>query len=299
MFVLFRNATILTFLTVTTLSLVLFGMVSFGSSEPRPPVNVNAVSGISAFPEITRDAEELRSKKFAVLIGVVYDNNDLGKVEFADWDAGSLYNLLTGRLGYPPENVVLLQNQNATHVNIRDAILWLAANPAIDADAEVVFYYSGHGLRNSPGGGLGGLDIPGMGTSYAIVPYDFKAYDYKNGTGLFFDSWLAEQLSRINPGRMWINIDSCFSGGYDRPGISGPNRVVTLSSQADQLSGEIPEARRGTFTQYLIEEGIARGLSVEDAFNEAAPRANSAGQNPLIADNYPGTLDFFRPPAKR
>jgi hypothetical protein len=39
--------------------------------------------------------------KHAVLIGIVYDNAEFGVINYADQDAGSIYNLLTRRLGYP------------------------------------------------------------------------------------------------------------------------------------------------------------------------------------------------------
>ena len=288
-----RNAAILIFITFTVFNLGVFGVVTSGASEPIP-TKITAVSGISASPE-TANPDEISRKKFAVIIGIVYDNSELGVVEFADWDAASLHGLLTQRLGFPAENVILLKNQDATREKIIAALEWLATNPEIDSESDVVFYYSGHGLRNAPDIGL---NAPQTAPGYALVPFDFKNFDYKTGAGLLWDGQLADYLSRINPGRMWITIDSCFSGGFDRPGISGPNRVVTLSSQAGELSGEIRETRRGVFTQFMVDEGIARGLSVEQAYGAAAPRASGGyGQNPQIADNYPGNMVFFQPPA--
>ncbi|MFA6000806.1 MAG: caspase family protein [Thermoleophilia bacterium] len=229
-------------------------------------------------------------KKFAVVIGVVYDSNDFGYVGFADRDAGSVYDMLTGKMGFPPENVILLQNSQATLDNIFKSLEWLTTNPQIDSESEVVFFYSGHGLRNGPGAGL---NIPDLAPGAALVPFDYPGFDFKRGQGLIWDSQLAEFLSRISPARMWINIDSCSAGGFNRPGISGPNRIVTMSSQVDELSSEISDAGRGVMTQYLVEDGILKGLSIEDAYLAAVPRAALGyGQNPQIADEYPGNLNL-------
>ncbi|MBE0428888.1 MAG: caspase family protein [Thermoleophilia bacterium] len=287
-----RNAAILIFVTVSVLSMGLSGISPPGAGEPLGPVLISAVGGVSTPVREAAVDDTPAGKKFAVIIGIVYDNNELGRIKFADRDADSLYDLLTKKLGFPRQNVILLKNEQATNENIRNALSWLAENPEIDASSDVVFFYSGHGLRN---GERGELKVPGLPDGYAMVPFDFQGFDYKNGIGLFFDWYLAEHLSRISPARMWVTVDSCFSAGFDRPGISGPNRVLTLSSQANQLSGELHEVNRGVFTHYVIDEGVARGKSVEEAFLASLPGADHYGQNPHISDNYPGNLDFSRP----
>lgn len=225
--------------------------------------------------------------KFAVVIGIVYDNNEFGVVNYADQDAGSIYQLLTTRLGYPDENVVLLQNHEATRNRIIQALDELAANPAIDGDSEVTVFYSGHGIRSAPNIGL---NLVSLEPGYAIVPFDFTDYDYRNGAGLIWDRELAEILDELEPGKMWIMIDSCNAGGFTRPGITGPNRVVTMSSRADEMSNEINDVQRGVFTYFLVEAGLAKGLSIEQAFVNAVEPSAGRGQTPQIVDDYPGNL---------
>ena len=232
-------------------------------------------------------------KKFAVVIGIDYDNNILGTIHYADQDAVSMYHLLTAGLGFPADNVKMLRNSEATRQNIISVLDWLAHNPQIDANSDVVFFYSGHGLKNGPGM----LDLPGGQTAYALVPFDFASFDYRSGLGLIGDTELATYLGNINAGRMWINIDSCFSGGFARPGITGPNRIVTTSSRSNELSGEMPDAQRGTMMQYFVDNGVGKGLPIEVAFNAAAPFAYAtSGQNPLIADDYPGNMNLWESP---
>lgn len=229
-------------------------------------------------------------RKFAVITGIVYDNYELGWIKYADRDATSVYNLLTQEMGFPAENVILLENAGATRENIIGALDWLASNPEVDGNSEVVVYFSAHGVRNGPGVGM---NIPELPSTYALAPFDFMNYDFKKGAGLIWDTELAAILSQISPAKMWVSIDSCSSGGFLRPGITGPNRVVTASSRGDELSSEIDPVQRGAFTQLLVEEGIARGLSIEEAFAAAAPRASGEfGQTPQIADEYPGNMHF-------
>lgn len=230
-----------------------------------------------------------QANKFAVIIGIDYDHTDFGEVKYADQDAATVYNMLTGQMGFPPNNVVLLQDSQATMENIIYALDWLTTNPAVDANSEVVFFYSGHGLRNGPGDGM---NVPGLSPGYALVPFDFYNYNFKMGAGMIWNWDLADRLARIHPGRMWISIDSCFSGGFLQPGITGPNRVVTTSSQADQLSSEMPEAQRGAFTKFIVDDGIARGKSVEDAFLAAYGPTLGFSQTPQIADDNPGGTDL-------
>ncbi|MDO8735761.1 MAG: caspase family protein [Thermoleophilia bacterium] len=284
----FRNKTVLSFLTTLFVFLGLAGVVA--SNEPVAPATVIAQTGFGKGIDEPVVIEQPSRKKFAIVIGIVYDNYELGEISYADQDAGSMYRLLTERFGFPRENVILLQNAQANRKNILDAFGWLADNPDIDEESDVVVFYSGHGLRTAPDAGL---NLPGVPEAYALVPFDFMNFDYKKGQGLFWDAELAAYLDGIDAGRMWINIDSCFAGGFNRPGITGANRIVTMSSRSNELSSEIPEAQRGAMMQYMVEQGVARGLTIEQAYTQAVPWAFLRyGQNPLIADNYPGNMDL-------
>ncbi|MEK7817711.1 MAG: caspase family protein, partial [Actinomycetota bacterium] len=217
-------------------------------------------------------------------------NYEFGWINFADRDAAAVSRLLVEKMGFPPENVVLLQNSEASRNNIIYALDWLVDNPYVDESSEVVVYYSGHGVRSGPGVGM---NIPELPSAYALAPFDFMNFDFKKGAGLIWDSELAAKLSQINPAKMWVSIDSCSSGGFLRPGITGPNRIVTASRRGDEISSEIDLVQRGVFTQLVVEEGLARGLTVEEAFAAAVPRASQEfGQNPQIADEYPGSMAF-------
>lgn len=268
-------------------ALVILGFFEVSSLGVDKPVVVPEANFAAA---VSRQAEPDPPEKFAVIIGIVYDNYELGSISFADQDASSLYTFLTQHMGYQSENVALLMNSQASREKIIQTLDWLTTDAGVDSNSEVVVFFSGHGLRTGPDIGL---NIPGRGAGYALVPFDFKSFEYDRGDGLIWDTELVEYLSRIDPAKMWISIDTCFSGGFDQPGITGPGRVVTMSSRGDELSSEINEAQRSVMTQYMIEEGLKQGLPVEQAFSLTIPRAYMQfGQNPQISDGFPGTLSL-------
>jgi hypothetical protein len=272
-------------LALLTICSLLLGTTAMTSPETAP-----ASAAETDFAAILdRHVEPPPAGRFAVIIGIVYPDQALGTIKYADRDARSLYDLLTGRMGYRPEDVTLLVNREATRANIIRALEELAGDPRVDSRSQVVIFYSGHGLRNGPDSGL---RIPERGVSYALVPYDYASFDYRQGEGLIWDGELSRLLSGLRPRQMWISIDSCFSGGFDRPGISGPGRVVTMSSAADELSSEMDGAGHGVMSELMVDEGIAHGLSVEDSFARAAAQAGSYGQHPRISRGYAGYFRF-------
>jgi hypothetical protein len=63
-----------------------------------------------------------------------------------------------------------------------------------------------------------------------------------------------------------------------------------MSSRADEMSNEINDVQRGVFTYFLVEAGLAKGLSIEQAFVNAVEPSAGRGQTPQIVDDYPGNL---------
>ncbi len=267
-----------------------FSTAVLASNGPPPPAKASPRAAhrlVAAAPKPAAKSIP-SSRRFAVIIGIDYDHYDFGAVRYADHDAASVYQMLTTEMGFPRQNIAYLINGQATGANIISALNWISTNPAAVSGSEVVFFYSGHGLRNGPGDGL---DIPGLSPGYALVPFDFYNFNYKTGAGLIWDWDVAARLGKIHPAKMWVSFDSCFSGGFIRPGITGPNRVVTASSQADQLSNELPQAQHGVFSNFM-DDSVALGMSVEQAYLEAYPRSLPYSQTPQISDEYPGGLQL-------
>jgi hypothetical protein len=95
---------------------------------------------------------------------------------------------------------------------------------------------------------------------------------------------------RAVPGKMWNILTTCYAGGYDVPGVSGPGRVATFSSSSNNLTWEAGSA--GTYiVRAMVVDGMINGKagsSVEAAFNYARNKEPSRGvvMNDGISGNF-------------
>lgn len=153
-------------------------------------------------------------------------------------------------LGVPEEHVHLLTN--ATAGQMRQELAWLrkvAENT--ESNADIIFYYSGHGLPNQ-----------NTKKPY-LIPVDISGLDLSLAINL--DTVLATLAScpcrRIN-----IFLDACFSGGArNEPLLSSrgvlvkpknielsENMIYFASSSEIEASGAYYEKKHGYFTYYLL-----------------------------------------------
>ena len=160
---------------------------------------------------------------------------------------------LHGVWGIPEENINVLTN--ATKVDMERALSQMANYAAALKEerqqAELVFYYSGHGL-------------PSDATKEPfLIPVDVNGNNPE--LGLSLESVLAT-LEREPTARTTVFLDACFSGGARNDGLvanKGINRVpdpvetrgktvVFSSSSGDQSSGVFEEKEHGYFTYFLL-----------------------------------------------
>lgn len=120
-------------------------------------------------------------------------------------DVEDMRQLLIGKFDFPPENIMVLKDSQATHTQIMNAIQDYLIAKAEPGDI-VVFHYSGHGSQmKDVTGKISGLDE-------TIVPYDSR-----DPEGKVFDISGAElhaalaQLTRKTRNVTFI-LDSCHSG---------------------------------------------------------------------------------------
>jgi len=128
-------------------------------------------------------SNNLRHNAHAVIIGInEYQDEKIPDLQFARADAEGVYQILTdpelGRI--PPDNVILLLDENATQQNIRSAIGDEIYRRAGDDDF-VYIYFAGHGMpfMNPKSGSADGME------KY-LVPTDAKL-DKIRGTGIPMD----------------------------------------------------------------------------------------------------------------
>ena len=173
-------------------------------------------------------------------------------VDFAINDA-TIFSLYCEKtLGVPKNHIKLLKN--ATSAEISRGLAWITHLSELDkGNANIIFYYSGHGLphEKTKESYLIPVDVSGSDIEYGIKIADV----YKNLT-----KYPAKQIT--------VFLDACFSGGARNQGliamkgikvrpnkniISG-NMVVFSSSTGHESSSIYKEKQHGFFTYYLLKK---------------------------------------------
>ena len=201
----------------------------------------------------------IKKRAYAVVIGIEKYRGKLPKADFADRDARVVGDYLTKVLGYLEENVVVLENDNATRTDMEKYLEgWLPNR--VEKDASVFFYFSGHGTPNAK-----------SGDAY-LVPYDGDpAFVEKTGYPM---QRLYEQLGKLPTKEVVVVLDTCFSGAGGRsviaqgtrpmvlsienPILTGGKTVVLAASAGDQISSTYRQKSHGLLTYFFL-----RGLQGE------------------------------------
>lgn len=195
---------------------------------------------------------------FAVVIGNEdYSSRQKGlntevNVDFAINDAVSFKNYLVNTYGIPDENIKLYTN--ATAAEIDRGIKWLKSlAESRKGQAELVFYFSGHGLPDE------------QTREGYIMPVDVTGTDIQFAIKL---SYLYAELSKYPTRKVTVILDACFSGGGRTEGLMAmkgakvrpkeesisENMVVFTSSSGDESSGFYKEKQHGLFTYFLLKK---------------------------------------------
>ncbi len=244
-------------------------------------VSVGIAAAHAVLPVTPPDAPT----KLAVLVGI----NEYGNPQQISPLAGSIndvedmYQLLTTKFGFLPENIKVLKGPAATHANIIAAIQNNLIARAKPGDI-VVFHFSGHGsqMKVVTGKKISGLDE-------TIVPYDSR--DLK---GKVFDISGAEihgLLLQLEKKTQYVTfiLDSCHSGTFvtGMRTIGGP-RVRAI--EADTRTPPPPP---------LYAAATTRGLTTNDseaplkyAFIAAATSRESAYEHVTEGKEH-GALTYF------
>lgn len=200
---------------------------------------------------------------FAVVIGnedyssFQMDLNTDMNVEFASIDAQTFSKYLISTLGIPKANITLLVN--ATAGQMRQAIARLSAiAEAYEGEAELIFYYAGHGLPK-----------PATDEPY-LIPVDVSSSNLDYALKL---EDVFNKLSEHETKRVTVFLDACFSGGARNQGLVAArgvrirpkspfvlgNLIVFSASSEDQTAHPYREKAHGIFTYYLL-----KGLQVSN-----------------------------------
>ena len=195
-------------------------------------------------------------KKYALIIG----NEDYSKyqtsldkevnVDFAANDARVFAEYCEKTLGYPKDNIMIVVDGTRGQMSQKLAQLVRFAEVE-NGQAELLFYYSGHGLPEE------GTNIP------YLIPVDVSGTQPSNGLSL---SYVYDELAKFKSKKATVILDACFSGGARNKELVAmkgvkvkakvdavpSNLVVLASSSGNEASAVYREKQHGYFTYFLL-----------------------------------------------
>ena len=227
-------------------------------SKPQQSTQVEIASLRSDVDKDIPSGLTLNRKKYALIIG----NEDYSRyqpglqrevnVDFAVNDARVFAEYCEKTLGVPKENITLLTD--ATRGQMSQALAKQERLLEVEkGEAEMIFYYSGHGLPEE-----------GTNTPY-LIPVDVNGSQPAAGIGLME---VYNTLSRHPSQKVIVVLDACFSGGaraQELVAMKGvrvsanvsnvpANLVVLASSSGNEASAVYREKLHGYFTYFLLKE---------------------------------------------
>ncbi len=193
--------------------------------------------------------------KTAVVIGVD-DYWTLGKLHSCGKDAKAFAGFLEEKMGFPALSIILMTDdadarRKPDRVNIMRVLRTFTAN--INENSEVVFFFSGHGVRDTNFDYLAPLDADA-----ADVPETCISYNK-----------LRDSLEGKTPRRCLMITDACRnilgkaaseSGFGTSDFATEPQFAELRSCRPREKSQEMPDGSLGVFTNFLL-----KGLSGEAA----------------------------------
>lgn len=155
-------------------------------------------------------------------------------------------------LGIPEKQVKYVPN--ATGNQIKAQVNWLQNICEVFEDAQVIFYYAGHGIPDESSRTAYLLPVDGIGTDVS--------------TGYKLDD-LYSALGNIPTKNVTVFMDACFSGSKReqgmlasargvaikaRSGMPQGNMVVFSAAQGDETAYPNNEEKHGMFTYFLLKK---------------------------------------------
>ena len=270
---------------------------------------------------------DITGNKYAVVIGICDYPGRRNDICSSDGDSYNMRKALIENYGYSPENIYWFRDKGGTidrtnygkptHENIRNAVMDIKYNKGLNANDEVVFFFSGHGVSGTVIDGTKESEDDGEDVDEGMVVYDSDRRidgDGYSKLDFIWDGELRSWFYGFGTERIIFMFDTCLAGGmndvaYDEYDEIYSDRVVVMSSKETQSSyvysyGKLGE---GMFSRYFVHEGMLQGLAdgynqiseeddlvvVEEAFDyakEIFPSYLEFRQNPVISDEFENDL---------
>lgn len=194
------------------------------------------------------------SNTFAILISNEnYQEANVSNVNYAKRDGDIFKEYCLKTLGIPENNIHY--RIDATLNQIRSELRWVndIAN-AFGNEANIIFYYTGHGIPDEKGG-----------KSY-LLPVDGIPADVQSAYAL---SELYKQFGTLPVKRVTVFLDACFSGAQrdgnmlvaakgvaikSKAEVPQGNMVVMSASQGDETAHYYKKKRHGLFSYFLFKK---------------------------------------------
>lgn len=221
-------------------------MASNHNVKPTVPVVISDID--EKIPENT----VVGNPTFAVIIANE-NYKDVEGVPYANHDGETFKQYCEKTLGIPKNNIKYVAD--ATLNNIRRELNWLGqVMDVYQGEANIIFYYAGHGIPNESNGSAYLLPVDGVGNDVS--------------TGYSLDKLYAD-LSSKPAKSVVVLLDACFSGAKRNGGMIASARGVTIkakqnapkgnmvvlsAAQGDETAYPYKEKGHGMFTYYLLKK---------------------------------------------
>lgn len=190
-------------------------------------------------------------KTFAVIIANE-NYKSVASVPFALNDGNIFREYCSKTLGIPEKNIRLVPDASGNEIKAQ--VSWLQQICKVYTDAQIIFYYAGHGIPDES-----------SRTSY-LLPVD--GYGTDVSTGYKLDD-LYTALGELPAKNVTVFMDACFSGSKREQGMLASARgvaikakgsdprgkmVVFSAAQGDETAYPNHDEKHGMFTYYLLKK---------------------------------------------
>ena len=227
------------------------GSIAMNVQRQDHEVEIKRASLVSAVDENIPTSNKQNTNTFAVIIANE-NYQSVAPVPFALNDGNIFREYCLKTLGVSEKQIKYVPN--ATGNQIKAQVNWLQNICEVFEDAQIIFYYAGHGIPDES-----------SRTAY-LLPVDGLGTDVK--TGYKLDD-LYSALGNIPANNVTVFMDACFSGSKRengmlasargvaikaKSGMPQGNMVVFSAAQSDETAYPNNEEKHGMFTYFLLKK---------------------------------------------
>lgn len=227
------------------------GSIAMNVQRHDQDVEIKRASLVSVVDENIPETNTKNSNTFAVIIANE-NYQSVAPVPYALNDGKIFREYCLKTLGIPEKQIKYIPN--ATGNQIKAQINWLQNICEVFEDAQIIFYYAGHGIPDESSHTAYLLPVDGIGTDIS--------------TGYKLDD-LYSALGHIPANNVTVFMDACFSGSKReqgmlasargvaikaRSGMPQGNMVVFSAAQSDETAYPNNEEKHGMFTYFLLKK---------------------------------------------